>query len=93
MKNESKSSDPQKNYDEDESSQEKQQPAERTKNLLIMEGIQRNSKPIITEPNFKQKVFTTRKDDFSGKTTSSSKGSRFCWSKCYCCPVGIWNWK
>ena len=65
---------------------------ERTKNLLFMDGIVRNDRPVITESSFKQKVFTTRKDDFSGKKPVP-KGSKFCWSKCYCCPFGIWSWR
>ena len=92
MKNEfiEQDANPQRSSHDEESSQPIT--SERTKNLLIMDEILRSNKPIITEPNFKQKVFTAKKDDFSGKK-SPPKGSKFCWSKCYCCPFGIWSWK
>ena len=91
MKNESIDQQSRQQRSDNDESLESKTP-ERTKNLLIMDEILRSNRPIITEPSFKQKVFTTKKDDFSGKKPAP-KGSKFCWSKCYCCPFGIWSWK
>ena len=54
-----------------------------SRNFLFMDDIVMHSKPLLTEPKFAEKIFTSPKED----ATSDYFGS----TCCYCCPIGVWS--